>query len=339
MGDLSKWLNKFGDWNTKRTKSTCSIFSIPNGLLCDVKADSSTFRVVEMESQPLISSSEEDKGRTCRACNLTFVEQSEQQQHFKCELHRINLKRRLAGLEALGSLSGIESSNTQNNSTEVGRVHFAEEVDQSSSDDEDDDGDPIYSVDNDDIEYYEDVEIEGSKIPQVYTTEEGVARKYSSKQDGPQYLFSPRKDAFWDISVSVAALHDTANTNPYEIEPWTLLSKAVQRIQGIRCKKLQLLIEMMITVMNLLLATVSESDFDVIRAISYIYHAIKNEDNSGSMWCVLILRSGRFAGAVFDSQTVLTHKVRTTFLHVHDRHFVGITPLLCLNSQKRHKPA
>jgi hypothetical protein len=338
MSDLSKWLNKFGHWNTKRTKSTCSIFSIPNELLCDVKADSSTFCVVEMESQSQISSSEEDKGRTCRACNLTFVEQSEQQQHFKCELHRINLKRRLAGLEALESLTSIESSNTQNKSTDVGRVHFAEEVDQSSSDDEDDDGDLIYSVGNDDIEYYEDVESEVSKTPQVYTTEEGVARKYSSKQDGPQYLFSPRKDAFWDISVSVAALHDTSNTNPYEIEPWTLLSKAVQRIQGIRCKKLQLLIEM-ITVMNLLLATVSESDFDVIRAISYIYYAIKYEDNSGSMWCVLILRSGRFAGAVFDSQTVLTHKVRTTFLCVHDRHLVEITPLLCLNSQQRHKPA
>ena len=32
-------------------------------------------------------------------------------------------------------------------------------------------------------------------------------------------------------------------------------------------------------------------------------------ENNGSMWCVLILRSGRFAGAVFDRQTVLTHKV------------------------------
>jgi hypothetical protein len=236
MSDLCKWLNKFGNWNAKRSKSTCSIFSIPNELLCDVKADSSTFHVVEMESQSQINSSE-DKGRTCRACNLTFVEQSEQHQHFKCELHRINLKRSLAGLEPLGSLPGIESSNTQNDSAGAGRVHFAEDVDQSSSDEEDDDEDLIYGVDNDlDIENYEDLESEESKIPKVYTTEEGVARKYSSKQDGPQYLFSPRKDAFWDISVSVAALHDTANTDPYRIEPWTLLSKAVQRIQGIRQK-------------------------------------------------------------------------------------------------------
>lgn len=248
MSDLSKWLNKFGNWNTKRTKTTCSIFSIPNELLCDVKADCSTSHVVEAEVQ-LQTGSSEDRGRTCRACNLTFVEQSEQQQHFKCELHRINLKRNLAGLEPLGSITGAESSNAQNMTSGVGRVHFAEDANQSSSDDEDDEEDLIYSADNDlDNENYEEVEGEGSNLPKVYTTEEGIARKYSSKQDGPQYLFSPRKDAFWDISVSVGALHDTVNTNPYEIEPWTLLSKAVQRIQGIGCTKLQLLIEMTITI-------------------------------------------------------------------------------------------
>jgi hypothetical protein len=232
MSDLSKWLNKFGSWNAKRTKTTCSIFSIPNELLCDVKADSSAVNVVQTVLQSQVSSSE-DRGRTCRACNLTFAEQSEQQQHFKCELHRINLKRSLVGLEPLDSLAGTESSNTQNITNAVGRVHFAEEADQSSSD-EDDDEDLIYSAENDmDTDNYEDAESEESNISKSYTTEDGVARKYISKQDGPQYLFSPQKDTLWDISVSVGALHDTVNTNPYEIEPWTLLSKAVQRIQGI----------------------------------------------------------------------------------------------------------
>ena len=240
MSDLSKWLNKFGNWNTKRTKTTCSIFSIPNELLCEVISDSVTSPVVEKESQPHTISTE-DRGRTCRACNLTFLEQSEQQLHFKCELHRINLKRSLAGLEPLESLSGANTD-----STGTGRVHFAEEADQSSSDDDDDDEDLIYSADNDlDTEIYEDVESEGLNLPRVYTTEEGVARKYSSKQDGPQYLFSPRKDALWDISVSVGALHDSVNINQYEVEPWTLLSKAVQKIQGNCSIKWQILIGMM----------------------------------------------------------------------------------------------
>ena len=28
------------------------------------------------------------------------------------------------------------------------------------------------------------------------------------------------------------------------------------------------------------------------------------------MWCVLVLRSGRFAGAIFDGHSILVHKVR-----------------------------
>jgi hypothetical protein len=34
------------------------------------------------------------------------------------------------------------------------------------------------------------------------------------------------------------------------------------------------------------------------------------------MWCVLVLRSGRFAGAVFDGHSILVHKVITMLLYM-----------------------
>lgn len=53
------------------------------------------------------------------------------------------------------------------------------------------------------------------------------------------------------------------------------------------------------------------------------------------MWCVLILRSGRFAGAVFDGHTVLTHKVRAISLTVREEHIVEALPLQYSISQQQ----
>ena len=233
VSELDKWLKRFGAWNTKRTKATCSIFSIPNKLLCNqfVEVESAVTVPVTVSSTHQ-SSTTDEKGLTCRACNVIFPDHFEQQQHFKSDLHRINLVRNLAGKEPFKELSN-EEPESGSSASEGGRgVHFAENEGDSSGSDEEDD--LIYTA----ADFFDQGQSDDEREDNLaqrrieYVTDEGVARKYISKQDGPQYLFSPRTDNSWDISVSVGVLHETTNVDSYRVEPWSLLSKAVHRVQG-----------------------------------------------------------------------------------------------------------
>ena len=233
VSELDKWLRRFGAWNTKRTKATCSIFSIPNKLLCNQFVEvKSAVTVPEIVSNTNHLGCSDEKGLTCRACNVTFPDHFEQQQHFKSDLHRINLVRNLAGKEPIQELKN-ENLELGSISSDGGRlVHFAENEGNISGSDEEED--LIYTA----ADFFDEGQSDDERAENVaerrieYITEEGVARKYISKQDGPQYLFSPRTDISWDISVSVGVLHDTTNVDSYSVEPWSLLSRAVHRIQG-----------------------------------------------------------------------------------------------------------
>jgi hypothetical protein len=227
--DIGKWVKKFGTWNSKRTKATSTIFSIPNNLICNSSAEKTIPLQAEKGFITPITSSEE-KGRTCRACCLTFVEQIDQLQHFKSELHRINLKRNLVGLTPLVEING-EDVDKIDGEAKTAKAGSADASDDSSSDEEDTADQIYYTEDCFDAEMNDDQQ---GSTPQKkeYATEEGIARKLSSSHDGPQYLFSPKKSIHWDFSTSVGVLHDNGGVNVYEVEPWTLLSNAVSRIQG-----------------------------------------------------------------------------------------------------------
>lgn len=233
----AKWLKQFGSWNTKRTRATTNIFCVPNNLLCGIinkNAISISEATVPYQLRPDV----EEKGRTCRACKLTFLEQCDQQQHFKTELHRINLKRNLVGLEPLEKITAEAPSGSSSDSTIVTRgVHFADEKkpgDSSSDEEEEEEIDHIYSP----ADYFDDEMIESdssaARNPIEYVTPEGVARKHLSKQDGPQYVFSSNKESLstWDFSVSVGALHEASNVSTFDVQPWTLLAETIQTLQG-----------------------------------------------------------------------------------------------------------
>ena len=228
--DHAKWLKKFGSWNLKRTRATTSIFDIPINLLCDVSGEDNQAPATEMSSLVRGDEDREDRGRTCRACNLIFLQQAEQQQHFKTELHRINLKRNLAGLDPLVDTSGLDGDNEG----PVKGVRFAEEKEKNtgnSSSDEDEEVDQIYSADD----YFDDEsggELPAGRAPSEYVTGQGAARKHLSKQEGPQYVFSSAREALstWDFSVSVGALGVTGSA--FDLKPWGLLSRAIETAQG-----------------------------------------------------------------------------------------------------------
>lgn len=227
--DIGKWIKKFGTWNSKRTKATSTIFSIPNNLLCssflEITAPLLAEKVLVTQS-----SSTEEKGRTCRACCLTFLEQVDQLQHFKTELHRINLKRNLVGLTPLAEIDS-DDLNRIDGEAKAAKAGMAEAADDSSSDEDEATDQIYYTEDCFDADINDDQQDSGSQKKE-YITEEGIARKVSSSHDGPQYLFSPKKTSLWDFSTSVGVLHDNGGVNIYEVEPWTLLSNAVGRIQG-----------------------------------------------------------------------------------------------------------
>ena len=176
------------------------------------------------------STSTEERGRTCRACCLTFLEQVDQLQHFKSELHRINLKRNLVGLTPLVEINSDDIDKIDGEA-KTSKIGLAEAADDSSSD-EDDAADQIYYTEECLDAEDDDDQQDGISQKKEYVTDEGTARKVSSSHDGPQYLFSPNKTSFWDISTSVAILHDNGGVNTYEVEPWSLLSNAVSSIQG-----------------------------------------------------------------------------------------------------------
>ena len=233
--DHAKWLTLFGSWNAKRTRATTSIFDVPNNLLCErLKIEIVT--VPPATSRLETKQELEEKGRTCRACNLVFSELYEQQQHFKTELHRINLKQKLAGLEALVEIPVDYHDVTSSGSSIAGvkGVHFADVkgADESSSDEEED-LDVIYS----EADYFEEADQQEAAVgryPTEFITKEGIARRFISKQDGPQYNFSSNRESLsaWDFTVSVGVLHEASSVSCFEVQPWTLLSEAVQKLQG-----------------------------------------------------------------------------------------------------------
>lgn len=227
--EIGQWLKKFGTWNSKRTKATSTIFSIPNNLLCNSFSEITAPLLAEKVLITQISSTEE-KGRTCRACCLTFLEQVDQLQHFKTELHRINLKRNLVRLAPLAEIDS-DDLNRIDGEAKAAKAGMVEAADDSSSDEDEATDQIYYTEDCFDAEINDDQQDRGSQKKE-YITEEGIARKVSSSHDGPQYLFSPKKSSNWDFSTSVGVLHDNGGVNIYEVEPWALLSNAVGRIQG-----------------------------------------------------------------------------------------------------------
>ena len=131
------------------------------------------------------------------------------------------------------------------------------------------------------------------------TTAEGTIQKYFSKHEGPQYLFAPTTKASADIptTTDTTAGSSSSNTennltdNNHQYEPiweYSLSVVAVHRPSTSFTTAVELP--------------------GLWKQITRVIHS--SQDKGGAMWCVLMLSSGRFAGAVFDGLTtnILAHK-------------------------------
>jgi hypothetical protein len=279
MSELGDWLKHNALWNSKKNRATTSLFLLPPTFISDqllqevpaydtpVEDPSITFVSARIEG------SEEERGLTCRGCSLTFETKAHQYVHFKSELHRLNLKRKLRGLEPIRNVS--ESDDAAANDKDI---DGNDEGSDNSSDESDNDA-PRESLDEFRIEDYLDEVDDGpqrsqnGKIseakqhsPLELHSPKGLVKRVFSHTEGPMLLFSPSQSPAWDFTVSAAAI---------------LVS----------CTG----------------ATATEIQGDLFCDLASTARML--QDTNTSMICVMILRSGRFAAAVFDGQTVLAHKV------------------------------
>ena len=131
------------------------------------------------------------------------------------------------------------------------------------------------------------------------TTAEGTIQKYFSKHEGPQYLFAPTTKASVDIPTTstTAAGSSSSNTennltdNNHHYEPIWEYSLSVVAVHRPSTS----------------FTTAAELP-GLWKQITRVIHS--SQDKGGAMWCVVMLSSGRFAGAVFDGLTtnILAHK-------------------------------
>ena len=302
MSELGDWLKHNALWNSKKNRAATSLFLLPPIFISDQLQEVPAYDTpLEDPSIKFVSAkaegSEEERGLTCRGCSLTFETKAQQYLHFKSDLHRLNLKRKLRGLDPIRNVSESDDAAVHDKD-----IDGKDEGSDSSSDESDNDA-PRGSQDEFRIEDYLDEVDDGQQESQIgsisettkrFTSSElhstkGLVKRVFSHTEGPMLLFSPSQSPAWDFTVSAAAI--LVNCTGASAATATSGAGRFAEIQG-----------------------------DLFRDLATTARML--QDNNTSMICVMILRSGRFAAAVFDGQTVLAHKVMrfvTTTLYITNR--------------------
>ena len=262
MSDLSeeqgqdKWLAeisrksaaKAGD-NSDKQHISLSIFSFPVEKLFPICVDD-TSTVSEQ-----CATEEETGGKTlpefimgtkftCRVCTSEFGTLKEQHDHFKTPLHVVNLKRSVAGMNAVST------------------------IDIESDDSEDECGDN----DNDDEEFAEDQDVMDGcmKFSENKMFTEGTVKKHNDKTNGSVVVFQ-KNNSNWEFSISSSIFGLSTSLererNDREEDPWVTLRRTLQIFRHV------------------------------------------DEQSQQLYSCVLVLRSGMFAGAIFEGNKCILHKV------------------------------
>lgn len=207
------------------------------------------------------------KGLTCLTCGLVFTTRSEQQQHFSSDYHLFNLKRSLKKKPAVSLEEFLDISEGQKSSSSTALQEYAGE--ESGGEDEDDrESDPedqeVSSVEED-SDKEENVESAGDlSYRYQYEDATGKVRKvFQSNAVGPVFKVLRNNCLPWHFSLSLALFH---NNNRLAGREW------------------------------------NHSPTDSNLSLWHdLYHQLQYLRLNPIM-TVFILRSGKFAGAVFDNR-------------------------------------
>ena len=280
---LGQWLKFHGLWNKARTKATVSLFALPADLPLPSAGDgpatavggTSDVAAVAFEFATVVSVTDSgDRGLTCRACHIAhFASQADQHTHFKSELHRVNLKRSLSGLPPLADLAagGAEAGADAGSGRGGGKG--------SGDDDQEDD-------DEDDE---------------------------NEEEEAEDDVLASADDYLAGTAAATAADADTAPSarGTSAVSAQGTVTKVLTKSDGplyLFAPAAAPAWEMALSVVAVHRPVGPGVDASLWPALGRALSGAR--ERPGNMWGVLMLSSGRFAGAVFDGPTanVLAHR-------------------------------
>ena len=249
MTDIDQLLERVSSKILKKGDYFSSIFDVSCECI-DIKYDSNNSSFKSAENIDSFAGSDgtannvSGHGLTCLGCALLFESRDAQLLHFKTDLHRVNLKRRLLGREPLSSIEDI----TDDEVIKIDGVVPVASDDSSSSDDEDEMRTQFDESVRDDVI---------SSGPTQCTWSGYTITKSISKTYGSQFIFQSPNSS-WTIMISTCLF--------------------------------------------------SNRQFDASNDLWRQFTQLSCILNHKSYVSVLILRSGRFAGTIFEGRTPVLHK-------------------------------
>lgn len=181
---MDSYLKKHG-WIGGKKSVKVPVFGLPIELIpalndcSQLSSDSTTDTQTDKVSNDTL------KGMTCITCGLTFMDHKDQQQHFKSDLHLVNLKRRVKNLGALTCLPSTQIAD--------------DEIEQKAGDGETADDDASSSEDS---ENETDKEEEALQRPSSYKDEKGSILKQYSAHRGPTFHIRDAQFLKWELVLS-----------------------------------------------------------------------------------------------------------------------------------------
>ena len=274
--DIDTWLSKtkIVEWNASKTVAKLSLFEVPFSLIFDQEL---LLPTTEKEgndiSGTIVDSTSSldyiNRGITCNSCGLSFDTYQEQRQHFKADIHIINLKRHLNNMPPLKEsdfTSTTELAEATTLSLQSSSMYSNGDLDSSdkTTRDEDDDGED--EQDSETLgDTIESTNIHTKKIIKSSTAYGNCIKTYSNKV-GHQLILQKRDELKWDIIMTTSSLY-------------TLGQHLNDRTEN------------------------DSSMLSILQGMASICHEPQH------IWAVFILRSGKFAGTVFNKREPLIHKV------------------------------
>lgn len=330
--DLDKYILRNCRLNASKNSSKASLFSVPMHVLSpidesSVKSPRSMTTTVssaakssepisgDMANMTLTPSSMGGQGLSCRMCGVTFEDISSQREHYSSEFHRLNLKRKLRGLpiQCLNADRNPEKEKEENDDDD--------ELFSSSSDSSDDEGekdhkessmDNLKAIESDMDEYGDSLNDENGE-EEVDSIINGLSvrnRTIMNLEDTS--LVYQQGSVNWSPYHSKAGVHVTFNANTASSGEWQFSVNSLVLIHIAKMySKRGLTLYIPDTPTHLATKTstleVPKEEQDTFSPWDCLAYLLKLT-SVRPVWCVFILRSGRFAGAIFDKDTVLEHK-------------------------------
>jgi transcription elongation factor Elf1 len=259
-------------WNGTKSTLKASLYCIPQGVFPLL------FTADELDDRFLLASSIEcvqndsnsARGLTCITCGLKFLSHSEQQTHFKSDLHLVNLKRKLAG-KAIKAQAQELDTEVAVDASSIDAIALQQQESESSEESEGSDQEK---------DVKEEVE-EDSLRPAEVRTSEGVLKRECSAHRGPAFHVQDASIPGWEAVLS-AALFPAGSV--FSGRDWVSLGESDRKGAADAKKQCE----------SPLWSTLGAH----LRAVQ-----------ANSISAVFLLRSGRFAGAVFSGSNLLIHKV------------------------------